>query len=197
MFSFNPCAAGCGRPAITGSALCGVHSANPEADAKRLAEYIITHKVVRDITAQGLQFKELDFSHHQFYGCNFSETSFYKCVFTGAVMRMTFFDFSTLASCGFSAGDLQFLSMAGAVITDCDFKGSELVNINFNGAVITGSVFNQTNLYNSRFVGAGIAQSNFIDCNLKRTNFLKSLRENISYKLSNTAEAIFEMEEYT
>lgn len=196
MFSVVSCAAGCGRPAITGSALCAAHSANPEAESLRLGEFITQKKVVRNICAQGLHFKEIDFSHRQFYACNFSGARFYKCLFAGAVMRMSFFDFSVLSSCDFSAGDFQFLSMAGTVITDCTFEGSELVNINFNGSVIADSVFNQTNLYNSRFISAGIARSDFVDCNLKRTNFVNTSRENISYKSSNTAEAIFDMEEY-
>lgn len=196
MFTYNTCAAGCGRPAISGSTLCAVHSANPEADAAKLGEYMIQQKIVRDISAQGLHFINLDFSLHQFYGCNFSGARFSSCIFSGVVMRMSFFDFAAFFSCDFSAGDLQFLSLAGASIQDCNFEGSELVNINFGGAEISGSTFNKTNLYNSRFVSASIIQSDFIDCNLKRTNFVNTTREVISYKSSNTAEAIFEMKEY-
>jgi uncharacterized protein YjbI with pentapeptide repeats len=71
------------------------------------------------------------------------------------------------------------------------------VNINFGGGLITDSTFNKTNLYNSRFIGANIARTDFIDCNLKHTCFIKTRREDISFKASNTAEAIFEMEGFT
>jgi len=196
MFTLSFCAAGCGRPAFSGSTLCATHSANQEAEAERLGEYIIKQKNIKNICAQGLHFKGMDFSNRQFYGCNFAGASFSGCLFTGAIMRMNFFDFSTLSSCDFCSGDMQFLSLAGAVILNCNFEGSELLNINFNGTRIYDSIFNKTNLYNSRFVSSIIKNSSFIDCNLKRTNFVKSSRENISYKSSNTAEAIFEMEEY-
>jgi len=196
MFTISFCAAGCGRPAFTGSTLCATHSADPEAEAKKLGEYMLEQKVVKDICAQGLHFEKMDFSHHQFHGCNFSGASFYRCLFKGVIMRMNFMDFSTFSSCDFCSSDMQYLSLAGAVIKDCTFEGSELIGINFVGALIFDSTFNNTNLYNSRFVSANIARSDFIDCNLKRTNFVKSIREEISYKSSNTAEAIFEMEEY-
>jgi uncharacterized protein YjbI with pentapeptide repeats len=195
MFTYSLCAAGCGRPAFTGSTLCAAHSADPIADAKKLGEHMTQKKIVKNISAQGLLFKEMDFSNNHFYGCNFSGASFSKCIFTGAIMRMTFLDFCILSSNNFSAGDYQFLSLAGAIIQDCTFEGSELVNINFNGTIITDSIFNKTNLYSSRFISARITRSDFIDCNLKRTNFVNSIRKDISYKSSNTAEAIFELEE--
>ena len=196
MFSQSFCAAGCGRPAFTGSALCAVHSTDSKADALRLSEYITKQKVIKDISAQGLHFEQVDFSQRKYYGCNFSGASFHKCIFSGVLMRLTFFDFSTLSHCDFSKGDLQFLSLAGAVIEDCSFEGSELININFEGTQITGSSFNNSNLFHSRFIGAGITRTGFIDCNLKWANFTKTKREDVSFKSSNTAEAIFEMEEY-
>jgi hypothetical protein len=71
MFSFEPCAAGCGHPAITGSRLCSLHTANPQKEAKRISEYISTFKTIRDLNASGLRFESVDFSHRHFYGCIF------------------------------------------------------------------------------------------------------------------------------
>jgi hypothetical protein len=49
-------------------------------------------------------------------------------------------------------------------------------------------------LYNSRFIGAEMEYSDFIDCNTKKTYFVKTKQEGISFKSSNTAEAVFELE---
>jgi len=86
MFVLNSCAAGCGRPAITGSALCAIHSANSHDDALRLTEFILNEKYVKDISAQGLHFEGVDFSKRQFYGCNFSGATFSMCLFTETEM---------------------------------------------------------------------------------------------------------------
>ena len=196
MFTLSFCAAGCGRPAYKGSALCATHSADPDADAKKLGEYIEQQKIIEDLSAQGLHFQEMDFSHLQLYGCDFNGAIFTNCLFNKSVMRMCFFEFSTFSSCNLSASDIQFLSFAGAILKDCSFEGSELVNTNFGGTLILNSNFSKTNLYNSRFLSANITESDFTDCNLNRTNFVNSIRENLSFKSSNTAEAIFEMEEY-
>jgi hypothetical protein len=195
MFTVTSCAAGCGRPAVSGSTLCAVHLADPEAEVRRIGNYITNQKVVKDLNAQGLVFENFDFSHCQFYGCNFNGASFSACLFNGAVMRMAFFDFSSLLSCDFSKTDLQFLSFAGSTIKNCTFEGSELVHINYGGTVITGTIFDNSNLYNSRFIEADLSDTGFNNCNLKRANFIKARQEGVSFKASNSGEAVFEMEE--
>jgi hypothetical protein len=195
MFTMIPCAAGCGKPAITGSSLCALHSISAGAEARRIGELITGEKEIKDLSAHGLHFEGIDFSGRAFYGCNFSASTFSGCRFSGAFMRMVFFDFSTFLSCDFSKVDLQFLSFAGSAMQECGFEGSELVHVNFGGTRISDSTFNDSNLYNSRFVNAGIIRTSFKDCNLKRVNFINARQEEVSFKSSNTAEAIFEIEE--
>jgi uncharacterized protein YjbI with pentapeptide repeats len=194
MFTLTPCAAGCGQPAITGSQLCACHVADPEKEAARLGQYISQRRLIKDLSAPALHFESTDFSHRQFFGCNFNEASFDMCLFTGSYVRMTFFDFSRFENCDFSKSDLQFISFAGCMMLNCTFEGSELVHVNYGGAIIKGCTFNNSNLYNSRFINASISDSDFVDCNLKKTHFFKLKQERLSFKSSNTAEAIFDLE---
>jgi uncharacterized protein YjbI with pentapeptide repeats len=194
MFTIIPCAAGCGRAAITGSTTCAVHAVNREGEAERIAGYIHDRKVIKDLNASGLHFESVDFSQRSFYGCNFQTASFTMCLFTGDLMRMSFFDFAAFTNCDFSKTDLQFLSFAGADLRDCTFENSELLHLNYGGAVISDCTFNNSNLYNSRFINAAIELSDFVDCNIKRTCFIRCKQEGVSFRSSNTAEAMFEME---
>ena len=107
MFVLTPCAAGCGRPAISDSVLCAVHSADPAAESRRIAGLISGSEVIKDLNAQGLRFEEVEFSGRRFFGCNFSGAEFRGCKFSGVVMRMSFFDFASFSSCDFSGGDFQ------------------------------------------------------------------------------------------
>ncbi|MDR2258592.1 MAG: pentapeptide repeat-containing protein, partial [Treponema sp.] len=66
MFAIIPCAAGCGRAAITGSRICAVHAANPALESERIAEYIAQRLVIKDLNAPGLHFDSIDFSRRQF-----------------------------------------------------------------------------------------------------------------------------------
>jgi uncharacterized protein YjbI with pentapeptide repeats len=195
MFSLIPCAAGCGKSAITGSQLCAIHAASPEREGARIGEYIAKRRIIKDLNAPGLHFESVDFSHRQFFGCNFNEASFDMCLFTGSLMRMVFFDFSRFENCDFSKTDMQFLSFAGCRFVNCTFEGSELVHLNYGGSVIKGCTFNNSNLYNSRFISTDVFHTDFVNCNLKKTNFIRLKQEQVNYKSSNTAEAIFEEEE--
>jgi uncharacterized protein YjbI with pentapeptide repeats len=194
MFTVIPCAAGCGRTALSGSQTCAVHAANRNKETARIAAYILDQDVIKDLCAPDLHFESVDFSRRSFYGCNFHGASFSMCLFTRTSMRMCFFDFAFFNNCDFSHSDLQFTSFAGSGIRNCTFEGSELVHLNFGGAHISESTFNDSNLYNSRFIGAEMEYSDFIDCNTKKTYFVKTKQEGISFKSSNTAEAVFELE---
>jgi uncharacterized protein YjbI with pentapeptide repeats len=191
MFSITPCAAGCGRASVTGSRICAVHSANPQGESERITAFIGERKTVKDLNAPGLHFDSIDFSRRRFFGCNFKGASFSMCLFTESVMRMNFFDFTVFHDCDFSRSDIQFLSFAGSTVRNCTFEGSELVNINFGGAVLSDCTFNNSDLYNSRFIGADIELCDFVNCNLKRTYFIGTRQEGVSFKSSNTAEAVF------
>ena len=81
MFTINPCAAGCGRPAITGYNLCFLHQANPEQEYVRICTYIENNMSIKDLSVSGMRFENIDFSNHQFYGCNFKDASFFHCNF--------------------------------------------------------------------------------------------------------------------
>ncbi|MDR2102375.1 MAG: pentapeptide repeat-containing protein, partial [Treponema sp.] len=71
MFTLIPCAAGCGRSAISGTNICAVHAADPAKEMARIAAYIGERQIIKDLNAPGLSFEGTDFSHRQFYGCNF------------------------------------------------------------------------------------------------------------------------------
>jgi uncharacterized protein YjbI with pentapeptide repeats len=195
MFVVTPCAAGCGRPAISGSNTCAIHAANSALEVERIGSYIASQEIIKDLSACGLHFEGMDFSHRKFYGCNFSGASFSMCLFTETRMRMLFFDFSTFKNCDFSNSDLEFISFAGSSISDCTFENSNLLHINYGGSVIMETTFNRSNLYNSRFINADIARSDFEDCNLARTFFIKARQEGVSFKASDIEKAIFEIEE--
>ncbi|MCL2230281.1 MAG: pentapeptide repeat-containing protein [Treponema sp.] len=195
MFIINPCAAGCGRPAITGYNLCFVHQANPEQEYIRICTYIETHETIKDLSVCGMRFENADFSKHHFYGCNFKDSVFINCKFSHIKCRMSFFDFAEFTDCDFTESDIQFVSFAGGVFNNCTFEGAEVVHVNFEGATISGTSFNNSNLYNSRFISADLAKTTFVNCNLKRVFYASAKQENVIFKSSNTAEAVFEMED--
>ncbi|MCL2270594.1 MAG: pentapeptide repeat-containing protein [Treponema sp.] len=195
VFAINPCAAGCGRPAINGSNICFLHQANQEQETQRIVASITESSTVKDMCVIGMRFTDVDFSNRRYYGCNFREAVFSKCLFTGSLMRMCFFDFAEFTDCDFSKSDLQFLSFAGARISNSLFEESELVHANFLGAAVSGTSFNHSNLYNSRFINAQLEKSEFVNCNLKRVYFINASQKDTNFKASNTAEAIHEMEE--
>jgi hypothetical protein len=195
MFDFIPCAAGCGRAAISGSSICAVHAADSREEAGRIGREIASLKTVKDLSATELYFEKKDFSQRHYYCCNFSKAAFRSCNFSGSLFRMTFFDFASFEDCDFSRSDIQFAAFGGADLRNCSFEGSELVHVNYGGAVISDCCFNVSNLYNSRFIHSKISNTTFIDCNLKKTYFIQSTRENVSFKSSNIAESVMEIEE--
>jgi len=195
MFTLSPCAAGCGRTAISGSHLCATHSASAEEEAKRIGAYITEKKTIKDLSAPGLNFISADFSGREFYGCNFMGSSFYMCGFSGAIMRNCYFDYADFVDCDFRRGDLQFLSFAGSSVRSCTFENSELLHLNFCGADIVDTVFDKSDLYNSRFIGASIKDCNFIDCNVKKVFLIDAKHSGLSFKSSNTAEIIHQQDE--
>ena len=195
MFTLRPCAAACGRAAISGSHLCAVHAASAEEEARRIGAFILEQQEIKDLNAPGLNFISTDFSNRTFYGCNFMGSVFSMCLFTGVVMRMCFFDSAAFEDCDFSGGDIQFVSFAGSTIVNCTFENSELIHLNYSGATIVESTFNDSNLYNSRFINADIKDSDFIDCNVKKVFFIRARQDGVSFKSSNTAETVQTQEE--
>ena len=193
MYIFTPCAAGCGMPAIHGSALCASHQVARLDEERRIKEFIINTKTINDLNAQGLHFRKMDFSGCQIFESSFSGAVFDNCIFNNTRMRLVFFDFTTFNSCEFINVDFHFLSFGGAAIEHCRFDNSELVDINFGGANIIDTEFCNNNLYNSRFIESKISKTSIVNCNVKRVNFCKSRQDELVFKTSNTAEAIFDM----
>ena len=196
MFTVSPCAAGCGRPAISGSNICFVHQASQKQEVDRIVAHIAENRKITDLCISGMSFNDLDSSCRNYFGCNFREAKFGRCVFSGSLIRMSFFDFTEFSDCNFSNCDIQFVSFAGSRIIDCNFEGCELVHINFLGSHIENTSFNNSNLYNSRYINTDLSNLKFVNCNLKQVNFSQSRQTNILFKSSNTAEAIFEIEEF-
>lgn len=72
------------------------------------------------------------------------------------------------------------------------FTGSDLIQNNFNGITAYQSSFDDSDLYNSRFIKAVLINTSMINCNLKKVAFYESAREGVSFKLSNTREALLD-----
>jgi len=195
MFVINPCAAGCGRLAITGGNLCFIHQAKPEEETQRICAYINQNKTINDLCVAGMRFENVDFSNHKFDGCNFRDTFFIKCNLSGSGIMTSFFDFAEFKECDFSKSDIQFTSFAGGRFNKCAFEDCEIISVNYEGATVAESSFNNSNLYNSRFISADLENTTFINCNLKRVYFISAKRNEKLFKASNTAEALFEPED--
>jgi uncharacterized protein YjbI with pentapeptide repeats len=195
VFSFTPCAAGCGRTAISGSTLCALHSLEPAEESRRLATEIEGRERSSDLSISHLVFENMNATGKILTGINGFQTTFRNCDFSGAYIRTCFFDFAAFTGCKFRDCDMLFMSFAGAAFTDCDFTNSELCHANFGGCIISNSVFNQSDLFNSRFIDARIKKGSFEDCNLKHCYFIDAVLDDCTFKASNTAEAVFTWED--
>ncbi len=51
--------------------------------------------------------------------------------------------------------------------------------------------FDDCDLLHTRLNGAAFAGTEFINCNVKRTHFLRSKTDGVSFKYSNTEDAVF------
>jgi len=195
MFDFNRCAApGCEAVALSGGNRCAVHALDPALAARTLAELLSASGPIKSVNAAGLRFEGLDLSGRRFYACSFSQATLRNVTFSGCTFRMCFFDFASIDSCDFSGIDAQFCSFAGAKLLNASFENSELVHNNFDGIVASYCTFNYSNLYNSRLILAELEKVDFIDCNLKRSFIIPAKEVDVSWRLSNTQEAIRDLE---
>ncbi len=195
MYDFKPCAvSGCESTALSGLDRCAKHAADPDAAAKAVAELLSGPGPVKSVNAAGLRFEGLDLSGRRFYSCSFSQATLRNVAFSGCTFRMCFFDFASIDSCDFSGIDAQFCSFAGARLLNASFENSELVHNNFDGISASYCTFNYSNLYNSRLILAELEKVDFIDCNLKRSFIIPAKELDVSWRLSNTQEAIRDLE---
>ena len=67
-----------------------------------------------------------------------------------------------------------------------------MIQDNFNGIKAYQSSFDDSDLFNSRFIMASLVDTSMQNCNLKHTLFYNSKRTNVSFKMSNTREALFD-----
>ncbi|MBQ4235455.1 MAG: pentapeptide repeat-containing protein [Treponema sp.] len=201
MYLFNQCQyPGCRSYAISSisedgnicesDGFCFKHAANPEKLTDDIKKYIMTHDKIVGLNASSLVFEGMDLSNKKFYGCNFQHATFNTIHSTGMRARMCMFDFSTVSDSSFMNSNIQFSSFAGSKMVHAIFTGSDLIQNNFNGITAYQSSFDDSDLYNSRFIKAVLINTSMINCNLKKTIFYESAREGVSFKLSNTREAL-------
>jgi uncharacterized protein YjbI with pentapeptide repeats len=201
IFEHRPCAAGCGNGAISGSELCALHCADRASESNRLVNHILSKTQVSGLSAAYLKYENITFIRREFYGCNFFNAEFVSCTFTECNMRLDFFDFATFTNCKFVKSDMRSVSFGGSSLDHCLFEDSELLHINFCGAKINDTLFCHSNLYNSRFnnskIKGGVDMAKGLeinDCNVKKVFFINVNQDDIKFKSSNSAEAVFFME---
>jgi uncharacterized protein YjbI with pentapeptide repeats len=195
MYDFKRCAAGaCDTTALHGSEYCANHHPDPGGYAASFLASISAQDVVKNMNLAGLKFEGANLSGKRFYSCSFSGSTLMNITFAASTFRMCFFNFCVADSCDFSGIDAQFCSFAGTKFSNVSFEHSEIVHNNFNGASTIDCTFNYSNLYNSRFILSEFEKTDFKDCNLKRTFIIPAKENGVSWHLSNTEEAIRELD---
>ena len=203
MYLFNQCQyPGCRAFAVSSitddgkicesEGFCMKHSPNPEKINSEIRDYILKNDKIVGLNADSLVFDGMDLTDKKFYGCNFQHTTFSNIHSTGVRARMCMFDFSTFSDSSFTNSNIQFSSFAGSKMVHAIFTGSDLIQNNFNGITAYQSSFDDSDLYNSRFIKAVLINTSMINCNLKKVMFYESAREGVSFKLSNTREALID-----
>ena len=195
MYSYRPCAEkACTRSAFAEEPTCLAHSSQPAKALARWRSYLEEHTDIRNLNLSGSTFEGLDLSGKSLICCSFIGASLTKVLLTGARLRICFFDGSELDTCDLSRLDAQFSSFGGAKIGNSSFENSELLHVNFSGARIAECTFNNSNLYDSRFIRTELISTDFVDCDLKRVHLIPSSEVGVSYRYSNTGEAIRDVE---
>ncbi|MFA6938537.1 MAG: pentapeptide repeat-containing protein [Treponema sp.] len=171
---------------------CFEHLANKDEYVSKIKKYILDHDKIVGLTACGISFSDSDFTNKKFYGCNFQHCTFSNIHADNTRMRMCIFDFSSFENCSFLKSNIQYTSFSGSNFSQTLFTGSDLIDNNFNGATAVECSFDDSDCYNSRFIRANLQNTSFRNCNIKKTIFYNSTRDNVSLKLSNTREALFD-----
>lgn len=203
MFLDNICTcSGCKRSSIStvddngnlveNSGFCYKHTKNLEDTKQRIFKYIAEHDKIVGLCCSGFTFTKIDFGKHRFYGCDFSHCFFSELNCRNLRFRMCKFDFAVFTDSNLIESNIQFTSFAGAKLIHVLFTGSDLIQDNFNGLSAYQSSFDDSDLYNSRFIRAHLVDTSIRNCNIKKTIFFDALTNNVSFKLSNTNEALFD-----
>lgn len=195
MHSFVRCSApGCRSVVFYGSKTCLSHHEDRAAALSSAISVLSAEAGAKDINAAGIPLEGIDLSHRRFVGCSFIGSNMKHVLFTGSTLLLCFFDASLIESCDFSGVNAQFCSFGGSDILDSSFETAELMHCNFDGTHISDCTFSGSNLYDSRFIKGCIEQSSFENCNLKRVYFIPNKQSEVSFKGSNTMEAIRDLE---
>lgn len=173
---------------------CIDHSPNPGKVHQDVINYINSHEKIVGLCANGLTFANMDFSGKRFYGCNFQRCTFSNVHSKGLRSRMSIFDFAVFTDCNIIESNIHFTSFAGCTFSRTLFTASELLQNNYNGINAVQSSFDDSDLYNSRFINSTLVNISFRNCNLKKVLFLGIKQENVSFKMSNTREAAFDLD---
>lgn len=201
MYVFNPCMhPGCKKQAVStfdscgnileGKSYCLEHHPDALTLREQLKHYIETHDTIVGLNAQGMVADGLDFSGKKFIGCNFQNTQLSNIHAENIVVRMCVHDFSTFTDCYFNNSNIQFSSYAGCRFGHVLFTGSDLIHNNYNGIMAYQCSFDDSDLYNTRFIKAILMNASMKNCNLKKTVFYESNRDSMSFKMSNTRDAL-------
>lgn len=177
------------------SSYCLSHSSNPKKAMQDISQYIRTHEKIEHLNVSGMTFYNIDVSDKFFYGCTFMHCTFvdfhaYQCHFYLCITDFSVFTGSSFLNC-----NIQSCSFAGTKLSHCIFSNGELTQNNFNGVSCYQSSFDNSDLYNSRFILSRLENVSFRNCNLKKANFSHIARNNVSFEISNTREAIFDSED--
>lgn len=171
---------------------CLAHMQDPDQVKKNIYHYIETHDKIVGMNANGITFTDIDLTNKRFYGCSFQHCSFTGLQSRGFRSRMSMFDFAVFSDCNLLESNMQFTSFAGATFSHVLFTGSDMIQDNFCGLTACQSSFDDSDLYNSRFIRAKLVDTSIRNCNIKKTIFFELDQQNVSFKMSNTHEAVFD-----
>jgi uncharacterized protein YjbI with pentapeptide repeats len=171
---------------------CLDHIPDPGKIKEQIYNYINTHDKIIGLNTAGITFTDINLTNKRFYGCNFQHCTFINLHSEGFRSRMSMFDFAVFSDCNLLNCNMQFTSFAGCTFSHTLFTGSDMIQNNFNGVQAYQSSFDDSDLYNSRFIHAKLVNTSFRDCNVKKTIFCEIEQENVSFKMSNTREAVFD-----
>lgn len=174
------------------SEFCYKHQPAQQEITARLAEYIRRNEKIVGMNASGATFADMDMSGKKFYGCNFRHCFFRGIRSEGVRARLTAFDFAILTDCTLNGTTNLNVSFGGTKLIHVLFTGSDQIQVNFSGLQSFQCSFDDSNLYMSRFIRANLVDTSFRNCNVKRTIFYDLNHTNVSFKLTNTREAIFD-----
>jgi uncharacterized protein YjbI with pentapeptide repeats len=195
MYSNRPCSEPeCGKSAFADETTCLLHVPSPGEVLGRWSRYLSDNTEIRNLNLSGATFAGLKLDGKSFICCSFMAAELEGMLFTGSRLRLCFFDRAELRSCDFSRADIQFSSFGCAKIQNSSFESSELLHVNFSGARIEECTFDNSNLYDSRFIRTELITTDFVDCDLKRVHLIPATEVGVSYRYSNTMEAIRDVE---